>query len=456
MNRSSFVKLFVICLVTPFLLAAKPARNVVIFVTDDQGVEAGCYGNKVIKTPHMDALAADGTRFDFAFCTTSSCSPSRSVILSGLHNHMNGQYGLAHADHNFHSRTFVQGLPNLLNSAGYRSICIAKYHVQPEANYQFERIDAKVNGHSAVELAERAEKFIREADDRPFFVYVGSTDPHRDFGNKREYPGVKEVKYDPATITVPHFLPDTPEAKAELAELYQSVSRADQGLGRLIQVLKETGHYDDTLILFLTDNGIPFPGAKTNLYEPGMRLPLVVRSPDQKQRGVVSQAMVSWVDLVPTVLDFAGAKGPSYDLHGRSFLKVLDQPKVTGWDEVFGSHSFHEVTMYYPMRVIRTRKHKLILNIAHPLSFPFASDLFGSTTWQGVLKRDDAMYGSRSTTAYLHRPKFELYDLEADPRELVNLADKPAHAKTLAELQGRLRTWQEKTKDPWNVKYTHE
>jgi N-sulfoglucosamine sulfohydrolase len=112
--------------------------------------------------------------------------------------------------------------------------------------------------------------------------------------------------------------------------------------------------------------------------------------------------------------------------------------------------------MYYPMRAIRTRKFHLIMNLAHPLPYPFASDLFDSPTWQGVLKRKDTQYGSRTVEAYIHRPRFELYDVEADPQELVNLADRPEHAKVLAELQAKLANWQKRTKDPWFIKYEHE
>jgi N-sulfoglucosamine sulfohydrolase len=284
-------------------------------------------------------------------------------------------------------------------------------------------------------------------------------DPHRTgkgFANDRPYPGVDEVKYDPSEIHVPHYLPDQPEVREELAEYYQAVSRMDQGLGHLLKILKETGHWDDTLILFVSDNGMPFPGAKTTLYEPGMHLPLVVRCPDQQKQGVATNAMVTWADLVPTVLDYAGAEPPSYPLHGRSFLSVLDESDPAGWDEIYASHTFHEITMYYPMRVIRTARHKLIFNIAHPLPFPFASDLFASKTWQGTLQRGDKMYGSRSTDAYIFRPRMELYDLERDPKELTNLAESSEHAEIFDELQKKLADWQRKTKDPWVSKYRYE
>ncbi len=407
-------------------------KNVVLFVVDDQGLDAGCYGNTAIRTPHLDRLAAEGTRFDYAFCTTASCSASRSVILTGLHNHANGQFGHQHSYHDFTTHRFVRSLPVLLNKAGYRTCSIGKYHVQPEEIYHFQQTIRGVSSRSTVQMARRAAEFIKRDDPRPFFLYFCTSDPHRagqGFANDRSYPGVEPVKYDPAEVIVPEFLPDQPEVRRELAEYYQAVSRLDQGLGRLIDVLKETGHWDDTLILYLSDNGIPFPGAKTTMYEPGTRLPLVVRSPEQKTRGGSTDAMVTWADITPTILDFTGAKPPEYPLHGRSFLSTLDLPKSAGWDEVYGSHTFHEITMYYPVRLIRGRRYKYILNLAHQLPFPFASDLFASPTWQGVLNRGDKMLGNRTVDAYIHRPRHELYDLESDPHELVNLAESAEHTR---------------------------
>ncbi len=434
------------CLVAIVLLLAPSAwgaarRNILMVVTDDQGLDAGCYGNPVLKTPNLDRLAAEGTRFTSAFCTTASCSASRSVILTGLHNHATGQYGHQHARHNFHSFESVRSLPVLLREAGYRACSVGKFHVQPEAVYRFDA------------YAQDAEAFLREKDDRPFFLYVCPTEPHRTSGG---FGAGGPVAYDPREVIVPAFLPDRPEVREDLAGYYQAISRVDERLGRLMQVLKETGHWDDTLVVYLSDNGMPFPGAKTTTYEPGLHLPLEVRSPDQTQRGVVCNALVSWADLAPTLLAYAGAKGPDYPLHGRSFLEVLEQADPAGWDEIYASHTFHEVTMYYPMRVIRTRRYKYILNLAHGLPYPFASDLYASPTWQGVLDRKDTMLGGRTVEAYIHRPRHELYDLQKDPQELVNLAGRPEHAARLAELQAKLRAWQEKTKDPWVVKYVHE
>jgi N-sulfoglucosamine sulfohydrolase len=474
-------------------------RNIVMIVSDDHGRDLGCYGNSDVRTPHLDRLAADGTRFEFAFCTTASCSASRSVILSGLHNHLNGQYGHQHHYHHFSSFPSVKSLPVILADAGYRTGHIGKYHVAPESVYRFQTYIRGNPGGSRnpVTMAEACREFIAAKDERPFFLYFCTADPHRGggviassphkpdaFGNGPKYVGVQEVIYEPDQITVPPFLPDTPACRAELAQYYQSVSRVDQGVGKLVEVLKAANEYDNTLILYLSDNGIAFPGSKTTLYEPGMRLPLIVRSPDQKSRGGVTDAMVSWADLTPTILDFAGVKVvpgppavamaapdipdrrpakvkdggdvPPYRFHGRSFLATLDTPKTTGWDEVYASHTFHEITMYYPMRVVRTRQHKLLLNIAHPLPFPFASDLHASATWQSIEKDLETRFGKRRIQDFIHRPRYELYDLVDDPDEIKNRADDPQYAEFLKDLQARLKTFQEQTFDPWVVKYKYE
>jgi N-sulfoglucosamine sulfohydrolase len=215
---------------------------------------------------------------------------------------------------------------------------------------------------------------------------------------------------------------------------------------------------ENTLVIFLSDNGIPFPGAKTTLYDAGLRLPLIVSSPDATTHGRVNHAMVSWVDVAPTILDWAGVKAPAAQaaMMGRSFLPILGEENPKGWDTVFGSHQCHEVTMYYPMRMIRTRTHLFILNLANALEYPCAQDLYDSLTWQGVLKRGDTMLGVRPLDAYLHRPREELYDLDKDPDELKTVASDAKYADVLSDLRKRLKEWQEKTKDPWVIKYQHE
>jgi N-sulfoglucosamine sulfohydrolase len=447
---------------------AKKRLNVVLFVADDLGQDAGCYGNPVLRTPNLDRLAAEGTRFPFAFATTASCSASRSVILTGLYNHANAQFGHEHSYHHFRTYENLKSLPVMLSEAGYRTARIGKLHVGPEAVYRF---DAALpgNARSPAQMAENSRAFIAAKDDRPFFLYFCTADPHRSgksgagphkpdlFGNEGKYPGIDEATYDPKDVVVPPFLPDTPTCRAELAEYYRSVSRVDQGLGRLVQTLKDAGKWEDTLLIFMSDHGIAFPGGKTTVYEPGLRSPLVVRHPRAAKRGVVSNALLNWPSLTPTILDVAGALPKDAPFHGRSFLPILEEEDPAGWDEVYASHTFHEITMYYPMRVVRTRRHKLIWNLAHGLPYPFASDLWEAPTWQDVYaKGPDALYGKRTVKAYLHRPRFELYDLESDPHEVKNLADDPAHAALLKELQEKLKAFQKRTKDPWILKWDYE
>ena len=449
--------LSIVLLFSPALAAAttKPAaaeekkqRNVVLYVADDYGsADAGCYGHPVIKTPGLDRLAAEGMRFTHAFCTTASCSASRSVILTGLQNHASGQYGHEHAYHHFVSFPTVKSLPVLLAEAGYRTARVGKFHVAPEEVYHFQQV---LKEGSPEKKADNCKPFITGNDQQPFFLYFCTNEPHRPF--QRAGSDV----FDPKDVLVPPYLPDTPECREELARYYGSVQRADKGLLRLIEILRQTGHWDDTLVICISDNGIAFPGAKTTVYEPGIRLPCVVRYPSARKQGTVTDAMITWADITPTILDFAGVLPKKHGFHGNSFLPILQGASSEGWDEIYASHTFHEITMYYPMRVVRTRQFKLIWNIAYKLDYPFASDLYASSTWQAVLRRGDKTYGPRTVEAYLHRPRFELYDLKSDPWEAKNLAENPRYAQVLAELQEKLKAWQKETKDPWILKWQYE
>lgn len=470
---------------TSILAADRP--NIILFVTDDMSPDAGCFGNPVIKTPALDALARDGIRLPNAFCTTASCSASRSVILTGIHNHANAHYGHAHAYHHFSSYPAIQSLPVRLTAAGYRTARIGKYHVEPEAVYKFEQALPGAE-RNPVQMAENCRELINAKDDKPFFLYFCTADPHRSggevagdplkpnpFGNTAAgYKGVTEVKYDPKDVIVPPFLPDTPTCRAELAQYYQSVSRVDQGVAKLVSILKQAGQYDNTLIVFTSDHGIAMPGSKTTVYEPGLVVPMIYKlpaKPSAETAGRVCEAMVSHVDLTPTLLDAAGAlpkpnanapprpraAATLANLQGRSYWQVLMEQRPKGWDEINASHTFHEITMYYPMRVVRDRQYKLIWNLAAPLPFPFASDLWEAPTWQAVYEKGpDALYGKRTVKNYIQRPTFELYDLSADPHEIHNLAADSAHTKLLEEMKGKLKTFQKATNDPWILKWDYE
>ncbi len=495
--------LFCVC----FTVVQAAERNVIFIITDDESPTLGCYGDPIAVTPAIDAIAADGTRFQNAFATTASCSASRSVVMSGLHNHRNGQYGHQHAYHKFSSwhNVVSLSLPRVMANAGYRTGQCGKYHVAPEEVFRFEDY-IKGNGRNAVEMANNCQDFITDsADDKPFFLYFATSDPHRGggtdktsqrelqpdlFGNKPQdgaFPGVNEVFYQPEDVVVPHFLPDTPETREELAQYYQSCSRIDQGVARLVEILKESGLYEKTLIVFTADHGMAFAGGKTTVYEGGLKVPFVVRNPYEANRGVVSNAMISHIDITPSLLDFAGGldaktnapqnwvdpdqywkerkyvdrdnRGPrnlrSYQ--GKSWISILGDANATHWDTIFASHTFHEIQMYYPMRVVRDSQYKLIWNIAHQLPYPFASDLWAASSWQAQFRSSlDAPYGMKTVGEYINRPKFELYDIQKDPHESKNLAIDRAYNDILVQYQEKLKALQKEMQDPWIMKWDYE
>jgi len=489
----------------PFTVLVGAEKNVIFIITDDESPTLGCYGDPVAKTPAIDAIAADGTVFLNAYATTASCAASRSVVMSGLHNHRNGMYGHQHSYHKFESwKTVVSlALPRVMAGAGYRTGHIGKYHVAPEQVYRFETY-LKGNDRNTVEMAEKSREFLTADDPRPFFLYFATSDPHRGggtdetsalelkpnlFGNKPgrgAFPGVDEVFYDPSTVPIPHFLTDNPETREELAQYYQSVSRVDRGVARLVEILREAGLYDKTMIVFTSDHGMAFPGGKTTVYEGGLRVPFIVRNPYEPVRGVKHEALISHIDITPSLLDFAGgldheknrpkrfvnakqfweefpevAKdnlGPVLDrYHGKSWLPILGDAKAEHWEILHASHTFHEIQMYYPMRVVRDRKYKLIWNIAHGLPYPFASDLWAASSFQSQYRKSlDAPYGQKTVGEYIHRPAFELYRIDEDPHEAKNLAGDPAYHEVLREYQEKLRAFQKEMGDPWILKWDYE
>lgn len=437
--------------------------NIILFVADDHGIDAlGCYGNPIIKTPNLDKLAANGTRFTNAYCTSASCAASRSVILTGKFGHATGSYGHVHDYHHFSTYDTIKSLPVLLEQAGYATARIGKYHVAPESVYHFQTV-LEANPRSTFEMAEKCEDFLKS--DKPFFLYFCTDDPHRggpfkpedwktpnSFGNKPEgYPGVKTVIYDPKDVLVPSFISDTQQSREEIAQYYQSISRIDQGFGKLMEMLHTTGKDKNTIVIYISDNGMAFPGAKTTVYEPGIKLPCLIKDPFVSKKGNVNNALISWVDLTPTILDMAGVDFGKNKFHGRSFNSIIGEENPKGWDEIKASHTFHEITMYYPMRVIRKGDYKLIWNIAYPLEYPFASDLWDSSTWQEVYRNNAKYYGKRKIKTFLHHPQFELFDLKKDPDETKNLATNKKYLPVLNDMKTRLRDFQKKTDDPWII-----
>ena len=469
--------------VAAFAAASAEVKNVLVMISDDCGFETQFYGNPYCKTPNLDALAKRSVMFRNAFTSVSSCSPSRSTIMTGLPQHENGMYGLHHTVHNFQSFEGVRSLPYILNhTEKYWTGIIGKKHVGPDTVYPFpfsyteENYNLLQVGRNITLMNELARKFLSAVNNRPFFLYIGFFDPHRctlskygefceKFGDGSPgmgtIPDWKPINYTADDVFVPPFMQDTPAARQDLAAQYRSISRLDQGVGLMMQALKDFGYEDNTLVIYTSDNGIPFPNAKTNLYDPGMGEPMLISNPYATQRwGQYSEAMVSLLDIVPTVLDWFNISYPSYSLfgpnpvtlQGHSLLPILEKEPSSGWDTVFASHNLHEVTMYYPMRVIRNKQYKLIENLNFGMPYPIAEDIYMSPTFLDLLNR--TMKGEetkwfKTLQQYYKRSQWELYDTQQDPMETNNLAYRTDYATVLAELKNQLNDWRNKTNDPW-------
>ena len=327
-------------------------------------------------------------------------------------------------------------------------------------------------------MKEVVHRFLSHVNNRPFFLYIGFFDVHRCGGDTKIYgdfcehfgdgsspeagviPDWHPTDYSPDDVQVPYFLQDTPATREDLAAQYRTVSRMDQGVGLFLQALKDFGYENNTMVIYSADNGIPFPDAKTNLYDPGMGEPMIISNPYAPQRwGQVSNAMVSLTDIVPTVMDWFGVKYPNYTLNGKhvtltgqSLLPVLEKEPETGWDTVFSSHDFHEITMSYPMRVLRNKNYKLIKNLNYKMPYPIAADLYASPTFQDLLNRTmsgEETHWFKTLEEYYYRSLWELYDITNDSQELKNLADDPAYQDLLSKLQKQLGEWRDDTNDPW-------
>lgn len=460
---------------------ARP-RHALLILADDGGFESGAYNNSAIATPNLDALARRSLVFRNAFTSVSSCSPSRASLLTGLPQHQNGMYGLHQGVHHFSSFEGVRSLPLLLSRAAVRTGIIGKKHVGPEAVFPFDFAHTEETesvlqvGRNITRIRLLVREFLRTGDSRPFFLYVAFHDPHRcghsqpqygafceKFGNGESgmgrIPDWTPQVYDPQDVQVPYFVPDTPAARADLAAQYTTIGRMDQGIGLVLQELRAAGVLNDTLVIFTSDNGIPFPSGRTNLYWPGAAEPLLVSSPEHPRRwGQVSEAYVSLLDLTPTVLDWFSIPYPRYaifgsktvQLTGRSLLPALDAEPA--WTTVFGSQSLHEATMFYPMRSVQRGALRLVHNLHFRMPFPIDQDLYVSPTFQDLLNRT---VGGRPTRwykdlrSYYYRERWELYDLRCDPRETQNLATDPRYAPALELLRAQLAKWQWETQDPW-------
>ncbi|XP_046813921.1 N-sulphoglucosamine sulphohydrolase isoform X3 [Vespa crabro] len=392
-------------------------KNVLLLLADDAGFEMRSYLNKICQSPNLDSLAKESLLFNNAYTSVSSCSPSRAALLTGLPSHENGMYGLHHGVHHFNSFNNIESLPKILQKNNIRTGIIGKKHVGPGNVYPFdfsyteENNDILQVGRNITKIKLLVREFLSQNKTQPFFLYIAFHDPHRcghthpQYGNFCEkfgngdigmgtIPDWHPIYYQWDQVKVPYFVQDTEAARRDIAAQYTTISRLDQGVGLVLNELKDAGFKDNTLILYTSDNGIPFPNGRTNLYDSGMAEPMMISSPIHKERrNQVTYAMTSLLDVVPTLLDWYNISYTNEALNknevflpnltGRSLLPLLVKESQEE-RSIFASQTHHEVTMYYPMRVIRTKRYKLIHNLNYKMPFPIDQDLYVSPTFENI------------------------------------------------------------------------
>jgi N-sulfoglucosamine sulfohydrolase len=441
------------------LAGAAEKPNVLLIVSEDNGPELGCYGDPFARTPNLDRLAADGVRFDRAFVPYSVCSPSRAAFLTGLYPHQNGQIGLA--THKF--AMYREDTPNVvtqLKSAGYHTGLIGKLHVNPESAFPFDFREipgANFNRKkSVVDYAEAAERFFTEAKDEPFFLSVNFPDAHLPFlrqanGRPAEPQSADDVK-PMSWVGI-----DSPHMREQVANYYNCLARLDEGVGLLLDRLEAMGLAEDTIVFYLGDHGAQFPRGKSNVYEGGLRVPLIVRWPGKAKAGIVRNELVSTVDILPTVLQAVGMESAATELPGWALQPLLAGDTPTEWRRyIYALVTGSFPRACYVQHSIRDERFKLISNPQ-----PGTENLHASVHLDpkhlhflvtGATPEEQAAAPSHVRAAWKRwssPPRYELYDLSSDPDEWYDLADDPQHAHVKARLIAALQEWQKRTRDPF-------
>lgn len=420
------------------LLADQP--NVIFFITDDISQEdTGTYGGPV-PTPNMDRLAERGIRFDNAYVTASSCSPSRCSIITSRYPHNTGAPEL-HTPLPRNQWKF----PGRLRKAGYHSVLSGKNHMSYDGVRDdktrladaFDRIDSG-GGPSGSEnwlrlLGERP-------DAKPFFFWFGSHDAHRDWQFDQVAP-----RFSPEDVVVAPYLFDGPMTREDFTGYYHEVARTDFYLGQLLDALEEEGIEDSTYVIFTSDNGRPFPRSKTRLYDSGSKVPLVIAGPGIEPGGRV-MSLVSLMDIGPTVLELAEVDIPER-FQGVSLVSLFNNPSGKVRDYIFAEHNWHT----YPAneRMVRFENWVYIRNYNHVdqnLSAE-SSDTFpaGEELWS---QEAEGVLAEAQRDVFLKpRPFEELYDVASDPDQFRNLVDSAESVSILNHLRKVMDQWREETGD---------
>jgi N-sulfoglucosamine sulfohydrolase len=428
--------------------AQKP--NIVLFIADDLCVnDIGPYGNKIVRTPNLDKLSKQSLLFTRAFATSPTCGPSRSSIFTGL-------MPMRHGAHGNHSgvKEGTKSIVQYLQPAGYRVAIAGKLHVGPEEVFPFERIshtNVVEPGHEAnpglnydLNLAPVDGWLAQQEKDKPFMLIVTDHSPHVVWPEK--------ATYDPAKIDIPAKHIDTKETRASRARYYTDITKMDNNFGTLMAFLEKHNLSKNTIVIFTADQGPQWPFAKWSLYDDGVQTPLMVRWPGTIKGGNKTGALVSLADLLPTLVEVAGATAPA-NIDGESFLPVLKQTKNTHRDIVFATHTGDRLMNRAPARMLRTTKYKYILNLAPEILYTThmdkAKDHDGGReywdSWRAKSFTDE--HAAAILWRYHNRPKEELYDIETDPHEMHNLAEDPKYTKLMEQYRQQLADWRKQQND---------
>ena len=403
--------------------------NIVYIICHDLGRCLSCYGRRPLDTPNLDRLAAEGVRFTHHFSTAPSCSPSRGSLMTGKYPHSNGLMGLV-GKNGWELPRSQKTLPQFLRQAGYTTYLCGLQHERQHTREDvlslgYDHWISSRGGFLAETVAQGCVELLAKKVRQPFFISVATAEAHRPFRS--------DSLASPDDVYLPPYLPDDPVVRKEMAGFAQKVKQLDVAVGTILDALDSQALSDDTVVIFTTDHGIDMPRAKGTLYDPGIETVMIARWRGTIESGRVSDALVSNVDLLPTLLDMLGVEYPS-PVQGRSYWPVLAGGDFEPRDAIFAEKTHH--CHYDPMRCIRTKRHKFIHNFGPLRQIEIPADCEMDT-----LSSVPELYIQR-------RPLTELYDLISDPMETTNLSVNPEYAAVEEDLKNRLKQWMEATDDP--------
>jgi uncharacterized sulfatase len=438
--------LVLLCLASSFATAHAAKPNIVVFLADDLSWgDCSIYNAKSgIRTPNMERIAKEGMNFPLAFVASPSCAPSRAALLTGLYPARNGSMFNHQRPDPQHKKW-----PVWFKEAGYETAAIGKvahyaqvqeYGFDHASHFKYHQDDCIT---AAVSWLENRQK-EKDKQDKPLCLMVGTNWPH--------VPWPEKTSYQPGEAALPGSQVNTPETHQARAKYAEAVSNADRDLGLVYDAARKLLG-ENTLFIFTADHGAQFPFGKWNCYDAGIRTPFLIVWPGKVAPGSTSEAMVSWVDILPTCLDAAGAAlPPEGTLSGQSLLPTLSGNRFGMREHIFTTHSGDGKMNGYPARSVRTRFWKYIRNLKPDTEFTSHIDKAQGgdgrsywDSWEAAARQDPK--AAAIVKRYHVRPAEELYDLVEDPDELHNLAQDPKAADPLAELRAELDQWMEEQGD---------